>query len=100
MVNKKKQLVYQKQKRGSLQKHNFRTEHWVVVSGKALVEIGENKKFLLKNESTYIPLGFKHRLSNPSDEELILIEVQSGNYLGEDDIVRYEDNYGRKNFTS
>ena len=81
----------------SLQKHNYRTEHWVVVSGKALVEVGEENKILSKDESTYIPLGFKHRLSNPSDEPLVLIEVQSGTYLGEDDIVRYEDNYGRNN---
>ena len=80
----------------SLQKHNFRTEHWIVVKGEALVEVDKDKKTLYKNESTYIPLGFKHRLSNPSDQPLILIEVQSGNYLGEDDIIRFEDNYGRK----
>ncbi len=79
----------------SLQKHNFRTEHWVVVSGKALVEVNEEKKNLSVNESTYIPLGSKHRLSNPGNDDLILIEVQSGTYLGEDDIIRFEDNYGR-----
>ena len=79
----------------SLQKHNFRTEHWIIVSGEALVEIGKKIKKLQKNESTYIPLGCKHRLSNPGREPLILIEVQSGNYLGEDDIIRFEDKYGR-----
>ena len=80
----------------SLQKHNHRNEHWIIVSGKALVEVGEEKKNLFKNQSIYIPLGCKHRLSNPGEEQLILIEVQSGSYLGEDDIIRYEDNYGRK----
>lgn len=80
----------------SLQKHNFRTEHWIVVSGQALVEIEDQRKYLSKNASTYIPLGSKHRLSNPEEEDLILIEVQSGNYLGEDDIIRFEDNYGRE----
>ena len=79
----------------SLQKHNFRTEHWVVVSGKALVEIDNKKRLMTKNESTFIPIGCKHRLSNPGKEDLILIEVQSGTYLGEDDIVRYEDKYSR-----
>ncbi len=79
----------------SLQKHNFRTEHWVVVSGKAFVEVGKVSKYISKNESTYIPLGCKHRLSNHGKEDLVLIEVQSGTYLGEDDIIRFEDNYGR-----
>lgn len=79
----------------SLQKHNFRTEHWIIVSGKALVEIDKQIKTLQRNESTYIPLGCKHRLSNPGKELLVLIEVQSGNYLGEDDIIRFEDKYGR-----
>ena len=79
----------------SLQKHKFRAEHWVVVGGKAKIELN-NKIFLLSNnESTYIPLGIKHRLSNPGAEPLLLIEVQSGSYLGEDDITRYEDKYGR-----
>ena len=81
----------------SLQKHNHRTEHWVIVSGEALVEVGEEKKKLFKNQSIYIPLGCKHRLSNPGEEQLTLIEVQSGSYLGEDDIIRYDDIYGRKN---
>ena len=84
----------------SLQKHNFRTEHWIIVSGKALVEIDKEVKTLQKNESTYIPLGSKHRLSNPYKEPLIIIEVQSGTYLGEDDIVRFEDIYGRGNISN
>ncbi len=80
----------------SLQKHRFRSEHWVVVSGVALVEVDLEEKLLSKNESIYIPCGSKHRLSNKGNENLILIEVQSGSYLGEDDIIRYEDIYGRK----
>ena len=80
----------------SLQKHNYRAEHWIVVSGEATIEVGEKKKILKKNESTYIPLGHKHRLSNQGDETLTIIEVQSGSYLGEDDIIRIEDYYGRK----
>ena len=84
----------------SLQKHNFRSEHWIVVSGKAFIEVGNQRKYLSKNESTYIPLGFQHRLSNPGEEDLVLIEVQSGTYLGEDDIIRLEDNYGREKFSN
>ena len=61
------------------------------------MEVGEEKKKLFKNQSIYIPLGCKHRLSNPGEEQLTLIEVQSGSYLGEDDIIRYDDIYGRKN---
>ena len=79
----------------SLQMHKQRSEHWIIVSGKAKVEIEDEVKILNKNESTFIPLGSKHRLSNPEDIPLILIEVQSGAYLGEDDIIRFEDRYGR-----
>ena len=79
----------------SLQKHNHRSEHWIIVTGQAKVEIDEEIKFLHENQSCYIPLGSKHRLSNPGNEVLMLIEVQSGNYLGEDDIVRFDDIYGR-----
>ena len=79
----------------SLQMHKFRAEHWIVVSGKACVEI-DNKSFTLKeNQSTYIPLGSKHRLSNPYQSLLTIIEIQSGEYIGEDDIIRFKDNYGR-----
>lgn len=79
----------------SLQLHAHRYEHWIVVSGEALVENGTQRARLLANQSTYIPAGQKHRLHNPGSGELVLIEVQCGNYLGEDDIVRFEDNYGR-----
>ena len=79
----------------SLQMHHHRSEHWIIVSGKAKVEIDGKISFLSKNQSIYVPLGAKHRLTNPDKEQLILIEVQSGSYLGEDDIVRFEDNYGR-----
>ena len=80
----------------SLQKHKYRSEHWVVVKGTALVTI-EDKEFILKeNQSVFIPLGSKHKLANPRKENLSIIEVQCGTYLGEDDIIRYEDRYGRK----
>ena len=75
--------------------HQFRSEHWIVVDGIAKIEIDGKVSFLKKNESTYIPLGSKHRLSNEGAAPLIIIEVQSGDYLGEDDIIRFEDNYGR-----
>ena len=79
----------------SLQMHHHRTEHWIVVTGTAEVEIDSEKFIIGENKSIYIPLGSTHRLSNPGKIPLILIEVQSGNYLGEDDIIRFEDNYGR-----
>ena len=82
----------------SLQMHKYRAEHWVVVDGSAKVEIDKKIFFLNKNESTYVPLGATHRLSNPGESPLILIEVQSGTYLGEDDIIRFEDKYRRKTF--
>ncbi len=79
----------------SLQMHNHRAEHWVVVKGVAEIEINSNKQILEENQSAYIPLGARHRLSNPSNETLMIVEVQSGNYLGEDDITRFEDIYER-----
>jgi mannose-1-phosphate guanylyltransferase/mannose-6-phosphate isomerase len=79
----------------SLQLHRKRAEHWVVVSGRARVTRGEDTLMLDENQSTYIPVGTKHRLENPGTEPLMLIEVQSGSYLGEDDIERFEDRYGR-----
>jgi mannose-1-phosphate guanylyltransferase/mannose-6-phosphate isomerase len=79
----------------SLQSHNYRSEHWVVVKGRAKILNGASEINILVNQSTYIPAGHKHRLENPADEVLVMIEVQCGEYLGEDDIVRYEDNYGR-----
>ena len=79
----------------SLQKHEHRAEHWVVVNGVAEVTCGDVTFMLAENQSTYIPLGAIHRLANPGKEMLELIEVQSGTYLGEDDIIRFEDAYGR-----
>jgi mannose-1-phosphate guanylyltransferase/mannose-6-phosphate isomerase len=79
----------------SLQMHHHRAEHWVVVSGTAEVTNGDKVTLLSENQSTYIPLGQIHRLANPGKVPLEIIEVQSGSYLGEDDIVRLEDTYGR-----
>jgi mannose-1-phosphate guanylyltransferase/mannose-6-phosphate isomerase len=79
----------------SLQKHHHRTEHWIVVKGTAEVTCGDQTFMLTENQSTYIPLGALHRLANPGTIALEIIEVQSGSYLGEDDIVRFEDHYGR-----
>ena len=79
----------------SLQKHYHRAEHWIVVKGTALVTNGDKEILLTENQSTYIPIGEVHRLENPGKSDLELIEVQSGSYLGEDDIVRLEDTYGR-----
>lgn len=75
--------------------HHHRAEHWIVVKGTALVTREYEEILLTKNESTCIPLGVKHRLEDPGKTDLELIEVQSGGYLGEDDIVRFEDTYGR-----
>ena len=80
----------------SLQMHHHRSEHWVVVKGQATIINGDQKFLVKENESTYIPAGCHHRLENKSDQDLILVEVQCGNYLGEDDIVRFEDSYGRQ----
>lgn len=79
----------------SLQMHHHRAEHWIVVSGTAKVTRGEETFIVSENESTYIPIGTKHRLENPGTIPLHMIEVQSGSYLGEDDIVRFDDQYGR-----
>jgi mannose-1-phosphate guanylyltransferase/mannose-6-phosphate isomerase len=79
----------------SLQKHHHRAEHWIVVSGTAEVTNGDKVVLLTENQSTYIPLGEVHRLANPGKVPLEIIEVQSGSYLGEDDIVRFDDTYGR-----
>jgi len=79
----------------SLQMHHHRAEHWIVVQGTARVTRGDETFLVAENESTYIPIGTKHRLENPGKVALEMIEVQSGAYLGEDDIVRFEDTYGR-----
>jgi mannose-1-phosphate guanylyltransferase/mannose-6-phosphate isomerase len=79
----------------SLQLHNHRAEHWIVVKGTAKVTRDQETFVLAENESTYIPIAVKHRLENPGKIDLEIIEIQSGGYLGEDDIVRFEDTYGR-----
>ena len=90
-----KRIIVNPTARLSLQMHHHRAEHWIVVKGTAKVTRGEESFLLSENESTYIPLGIKHRLENPGTIPLEIIEVQSGSYLGEDDIVRYQDEYGR-----
>ena len=80
----------------SLQMHYHRAEHWVVVSGTAEIEIEGEKRLYTENQAAYIPVGAKHRIKNPGNIPLVFIEVQSGPYLGEDDIVRLEDDYGRQ----
>ncbi len=90
-----KRIVVQPGEQLSLQMHHHRAEHWIVVSGTALVTRGTKKFLLTEDQSTYIPAGETHRLENPGKLPLHLIEVQSGSYLGEDDIVRFEDGYGR-----
>lgn len=90
-----KRIMVKPGERLSLQMHHHRAEHWVVVSGSAMITVDGVTKLFTENESTYIPIGSTHRLENPGKLPLHLIEVQSGAYLGEDDIVRYEDTYGR-----
>jgi len=90
-----KRIVVKQGGRLSLQMHHHRAEHWVVVRGTARVTIGDTVKFLHENESIYVPSGARHRLENPGKIDLELIEVQTGSYLGEDDIVRLEDDYHR-----
>lgn len=80
----------------SLQSHNHRSEHWIVVEGTAKVTIDYHVKTVIQNQSIYIPLGAVHRMENPGKLPLTLIEVQTGSYFGEDDIIRYEDLYSRK----
>ncbi|RQS69247.1 mannose-1-phosphate guanylyltransferase/mannose-6-phosphate isomerase [Burkholderia sp. Bp8963] len=91
-----KRIVVQPGGRLSLQLHHHRAEHWIVVSGTALVTRGDEQFMLSENQSTFIPLGITHRLENPGKLPLEIIEVQSGSYLGEDDIVRFDDTYGRR----
>lgn len=91
-----KTIVVKPKKRLSLQKHFHRNEHWIVLSGTATVTVGKTKKLIRANESVYIPMGKKHRLENEGKIDLVLIEVQVGEYLEEDDIVRYDDDFKRK----
>ena len=90
-----KQISVRPGEKLSLQMHHHRAEHWIVVQGTARVTKGDQELLLTENQSTYIPIGTTHRLENPGEIELILIEIQSGDYLGEDDIVRFDDLYGR-----
>jgi mannose-1-phosphate guanylyltransferase len=90
-----KRIVVKPGNKLSLQMHHHRSEHWVVVSGKAYVTNDDQNFFVSPNESTFIPAGCKHRLENKGTKDLVMIEVQCGSYVGEDDIVRYDDSYGR-----
>lgn len=90
-----KRIEVKPKARLSLQMHHHRSEHWIVVSGTAVVQNGDQETLLHTNQSTYIPAGHHHRLHNPGVIDLVMIEVQSGQYLGEDDIVRFDDQYGR-----
>ena len=92
---KMKRIVVKPKASLSLQMHKHRSEHWVVIAGSAEIVNGEQTLRLQHDQSTYIPAGNKHRLSNPGEEDLVIIEVQTGSYLGEDDIVRFDDKYGR-----
>ena len=90
-----KRIIVKPGQKLSLQMHHHRAEHWIVVKGTARVWCGDKSFLLCEDQSTYIPLGQTHRLENPGKVQLELIEVQSGPYLGEDDIVRFDDIYGR-----
>jgi mannose-1-phosphate guanylyltransferase/mannose-6-phosphate isomerase len=90
-----KRIIVKAGKRLSLQMHHHRAEHWVVVRGTARVTVGDQIRILHESESTYVPMGAVHRLENPGKIDLELIEIQTGTYLGEDDIVRIEDDFRR-----
>lgn len=94
---KMKEIVVHPGETLSLQMHHHRSEHWIVISGTAKVTCGKEETMVYSNESTYIPVGSTHRLENPGKVDVILIEVQCGDYVGEDDIVRFDDRYGRVN---
>ena len=98
--SKIKRIIVNPGARLSLQMHNHRSENWVVAKGTAKVTIGNETLLLKEGESVYVPKATKHRLENPGKTPLHIIEVQLGNYLGEDDIVRFEDDYGRTVTTS
>lgn len=93
---KVKRIVVKPEKRLSLQSHRFRSENWVIIQGRALVTLDERQIPLTVHESVFIPCGAKHRIGNAGTEEVVFIEVQTGSYLGEDDIVRYQDDFLRK----
>ncbi len=94
-VHKIKNITVTPGKKLSLQLHNHRSEHWVVVTGMAWIRVDDKEFYLRKGESTFIKAGIKHRLSNPGTIPLEIIEVQLGDYVGEDDIERFEDDFGR-----
>lgn len=91
-----KRIVVYPNSQLSLQSHNKRSEHWVIVEGEGTVTLGEKELKLKKDQHVYISVKEKHRMSNFTNDNVVFIEVQNGDYLGEDDIVRYEDIYGRK----
>jgi len=92
---KVKKIVVNPGHRLSLQSHNRRSEHWVITSGTAVVTIDDGQHTLVPNQYIHVPLGARHRIENPGTDPLVFIEVQCGDYLGEDDIVRYQDDYKR-----
>ena len=92
---KVKRIIVLPKEKLSLQSHNQRVEHWIVVSGEATITVDNKVSILLVDQSTYIPKGAKHRLENNTNKELVIIEVQLGDYLGEDDIKRFDDIYSR-----
>ena len=93
---KVKRIIVKPHSQLSLQSHKHRSEHWVVVGGNGVVSLNDSKIEVKKDDCVYIKIGDKHRMSNNSNEDVVFIEVQNGDYLGEDDIIRYEDDYGRK----
>ena len=92
---KVKRILVKPKKRLSLQSHKHRSENWIMVQGEALITLDTYVKKYLKTETVFIPAGAKHRIENTGDEDVIFVEVQTGSYLGEDDIVRYEDDFNR-----
>lgn len=91
-----KRIVVLPHQKLSLQSHNHRSEHWLIVEGNGIVTLNEKTIEVSKDDRIYIPVKAIHRMSNETDREVVFIEVQNGDYLGEDDIIRYEDIYGRK----
>jgi mannose-6-phosphate isomerase-like protein (cupin superfamily) len=92
---KVKRIIVKPGKRLSLQSHNHRSENWVIIEGNAVVTLDEEEIPRSPNQSVYIPVGAKHRISNPGQEDVVFIEVQTGTYFGEDDIIRYQDDFNR-----
>lgn len=93
---KVKRIIVKPKNRLSLQSHKKRSENWVILQGTAIVTLNDKEITLTANQAVYIPLEAKHRISNPGDIDVVFVEVQTGSYLGEDDIIRYEDDYHRK----